>query len=561
MGTNKRISIFRLLAYIVVIFTLIISLLFPLTLKWSYDWAILSMVYGNRIVDFGGLTDDTFISEIYSFYKGGIIFEIEYPAPSLLFSIFFIVTNVQREYEMLLPILGLGSLIFFILARFILNEFSDRHDFGLVLAAIYYFFAVSFMDSMSIGRAMLGIVFLTYFTYCYIKFLTIFSYELEQRFSYLVTLFLFTLVTGFTYYTSILAISLGTLFITIMLCVIALLTKKPVLSRAGFSIGILATFLFVKTFQTPLSLALHGKANLAVLISNIIQYVNFLLRYEQNEAYYLWTPFIEVGFPYTILELMKKILWLITIIAVMTTLIAYKNKIFVASPSSRVIEFFSMLVVFFSLSELSYLFILPKSPLRFFVLYGQICLLYILMNVIKQHNGFKLKKLKYIASLIILLLILAVSFGLHMERYQGIITSMKPFAYHEVQPLSEFLCEYSSSEHPIILAGDANYVSNMFFITSLYGKINNVVPEPLDSDAITLYNSLLTGKIENFIASMHKKGISYLMIIKTERPLWGSVLGYAVTLRNIELLSNTSDVDLLYNNGHSQFFKLPQTRL
>jgi len=223
---------------------------------------------------------------------------------------------------------------------------------------------------------------------------------------------------------------------------------------------------------------------------------------------------------------------------------------------------FSIIVTFASLSELTYLFILPKSPFRFLTLYGQICLLFILGRLIGHASKlpklgpFHVRRVMIVACLITLLLIVGVGFGTWQRAWEFGVAGERPNAYYEAEPLSRFLCRYSSADSPVTLSGDAHYTAIVFLTIYVCGKVDSVGTEPLDSDAILLYKSLLNDRLDPFLRRMQIRGIANLMLFTTTKPLWGSALGYTVTLQNIDVLSQSSRVSLMYADGYSRLYWL-----
>lgn len=553
---HNRISKIDFFAYLVVIIVFITSLSFPLIFKYVGPYSAATAVYANQVLKSGGLPSDEFISEPpHKYWKSAIKTEVDYPAPSLILSIFILITNIPKDYAMFIPISGVANIIYFVLGKKILCSDWKRNRYGLLFSAFYYAFVTfSNIHATYVGRAVSGLTLFTYFLFCYILFLHEYATNRSHR-SWLMMLLLLTLAIGYTYYTTTLAIiAITSLAIAVLIVAYVRASIRKLFLYAGISITIPAIFICI---YNPFVTALASAKSLTSLIDNFIQYIQYVLRIEaqQSEAWQLYVGFIEADFLSVLGKRIVSVIGYVSIIALVVSLFVYKPRDKPAR-SHMTMWFFSVIILLSSLSEITYLIVIPTAPLRLLTMYGPIAMLFLGGDFISRSNKFWRSRHTHreiIAFLIILIIALGCWGSLRWAWYYGMY-SAKPLAYDEVYPLSVFLCIHSSGETPITIAGDAYYMANVFFIVSLYNKVNNVAPEPLERDAITLYESLLTGRMENISIKMRWRGIDYLLLVKTTRPLYGDGWGYTVTLPNDYILY--TNTNLIYSNRYSRLFRI-----
>lgn len=536
---------------IVVIFVFTVSLCFPLIFKYVGPYAAPTAVNAIHILEKGTLTNG-FLLESHKYWRSALECEVEFPVPSLLLSMLISLTNLPKEYAMFIPISGIANVMYFVLAKSLLFEWRKNKNYAPLLSALYYaFITFQYIYANYTGRAVLGVTFLTYFLFCYLKLLhkSLTGYNVR---SWTIMSLLFTLVIGYTYYTSLLAIIVVTLLMLIMLNIVALLGRKPSPSYLGITCTVLASFLLI---HTSLLDTITGRIKLESFANNVFEYVKMRLSIEaKGEAWQLYAGLVEVDFLTRTLTWFTFAITIASIISVVAAIFMYKPRIKYAF-SFKNIWLFSLITLLSSLAEFFYLFIIPTAPIRFLSIYGPITLLFTIIRFIHKPNLGCARRVRARTTIITMILIMAISLScigsLKYSWYYG-EASAKPLAYYEIQPVSEFLLAHSSSARPIIVTGDAYYTANLFFITSLCNKVNYVIPEPLGKDAITLYHSILTGCIEDFFVSIRSRGILYLLMVRTTRPLWGDGWGYAVSLPNFDVIA--SQANLMYEDGYSQIY-------
>ena len=546
----------RFVAYAIVLITLFISLIFPLVIRFVGIFAIPTATCAIQTADSNGLLSNP-IPESHRYWQGVTKLEVDFPFPSILLSIFISITGISNEWLIFIPITGLANIACFVLAKRVLCGQNSLKGYGLLLSALFYAFTTfNSLSTNYVGRATLGVTFLTYFLLCYILFLyNHLSGHRECTRAWFVMLSLFTLATGYTYYTSTLAIVAITSLTIVVLSIIALLSEKPI-HPLGLTLTVIAMCLLI---WNPFINTMEGKLDLNSFITNIVQYMTSMLGIEagQSGSMPLQWKLIDIDFPTRVIGG-----WLIdaiklsSIVAVVLALFRYSPKKF-KTETPKIVWLFSLVVLLSGLSELTYLFLVPLGAIRFLSTYGLIVLFFGLNNFIEKRD--RSKHGNFWKKALLLLLVIIVSLGcLGSLRAAWDYSPVKPFAYYDVKPLTDFLVSYSSCENPVTITGDIDYIGNIFFITFSQGNFSSIIPEPLGKDALTLSTSLLASEIGNnstpFIVSMNSRNIRYLLIINGTKSTWGDPWSYGVTLRNTYLLKTL--FSLVYNDGRSQFFEV-----
>jgi len=536
-------------------FTLAISIIFPVVFEYETTYAAPTAAYAVQSERTGCLFTNT-VSEPGGYWKGSLAIEADYPAPSILLSVFVLLTGVPRQYTMFNPISALANLAYFVLARRILRERTDS-DYSLLFSALYYMFLTCdtiFYGGNYVGRASFGDTLFAFFLLGYMYYVAGHGNPRDSA-SWLPVLILFTLATGETYYTMTLAIALLTSLMALSLGTITLIVKRPRL-YPGLAITLLAIVLFLyKTFAA----SLLGEIAPSALLANMTLRVLILLGIEASPALFRNVELLQVDPLITVTG--SWIVWttkLLSILALAYVLFKFRPEM----RSSRSIFFwtiwlFSLGIFLSNLSEFAYLFIAPISPIRILVKYGLIATLFIVNGWVGEYKDRERKtttsgKPSHKKVIVVLLLIVIITGSLGSLGYAWYYGVGKPYAYQRVETLSYYLLSHSSPKNPIILTGDAYYTANIFFISALLDELDKVIPEPLREDAVTLYNALHSKEMGYFRASMEDRDIKCLLIVQGVRTVWGDAWGPAVTLPDTGPLEGS--FSLVYQDGYSRLF-------
>lgn len=551
----------RYVAYLLVALTFAVSIILPVIFRYETSFAAPTAVYANQILAGNHLAAGG-IAESNGYWANAVRTEVYYPLPSLLLSVFVLLTNVPRDYTMFNPIAGLGEIVYFVLARRMLKGVPNASN-RLFLSALYYNFVIFHSlryGSCYIGRAALGQIFFCFFLLAYMFYLNDSASSPRRSASWIIPLILFTLAIGESYYSSTLAVILLTSFMTITLPLIARLIRESP-SRSGLPVAALAIFLFVyNTWNVPLMAeALHGS-----FLENMVRRVLVILGMARPEWYIQNIGLVQVDDVTKLTGIwIGNLIGYASILAVMCVLFMYRpwRRMYLTFEPMSKIWLFSLAIFLSNSSEFAYLLFHAVSPIGLLTKYGLIVLLFIVgyrislprgrggAEVMSSPGRVKLGKSTVLAFLLIVFLVGGVG-SLRFAWYYGV---GKPCAYQKVEPLSRYLISHSSSQSPIVLAGDAYYTANVFFIVGLHSRVEDVVPNPLGEDALTLYKSLSANDTEDILESMRAKNIRFLLIVQDGGAIWGDEWGYAVTLRNTRLLDQTTSMSKLYD-GPAQLF-------
>ena len=547
--------------YVIFACVFTVFIVFPVVFQYVGPYSAPTSVYGLEIIKQGRLVDGNFITISSPRAHTDILMEISYPLPSLLAATFTMVTGIPPDLLMFLPLSGVASIIFFVLARRILSEKIHHNSFYIALFPLFYFFFTmsSKLFAEYSGRATLGAVLLAFFVFCYSIFLYKYLNDGQRWVPWFIFSCLFTVAIGFTYYSSTLAIVLVSLVTAVVPNVINLLKKRP-LSYLGIGIFSLSCLLFAQNFFSSIGTTLVN-LNFDAFLNNFWQYVTLRQTMSGNsQLTLLYSGLVQIDPLTNTLKIFYSFITILSMLAILFAVIRYKPKI-VSLQTSSLIWLFSIISLIAGISEFAYLSVAPSFPTRFFALFGLIIPLYFLSGKVttlklpKNHlkkNGFKL-----LAILLVSFLTLGSLYSLRSSWYYG-IAGEKPYAYSDVLPASNFVCTYSSInlQQPmrVGLVADANFAANIFFIASLHNQTNNIVSEPIEQSAIPLYQWLINGSTSDFFVTMNNRGMHYLFVAQEVRPLWGDTWGYSIPSGNTDRLETRAGTNLIYDNGYSQLY-------
>ena len=535
------------LVWVLLLFTMSMSLMLPLVMEMVEPFAFPSASYSILIKRFGKLEFDS--SSILSrYWSSAVDVEIQYPLPAVLLSTLDIVTGIPEEFLPFIPITALANIIFFVLAKRLFLVWDGRPH--RIISVLYYttsIFVLRLISGQAIGRAVLGVTFLAYFLFSYL--LNLSSQRVSQR-STLIIEILFTLAIGFTYYTS----QLGILILTLIAPIIARILIPRYFSVMYVPV-IPLTAIFMIIHQPLFSILARG-ADLRLLLNNILEYLKAILKIErETTAYYLQVGYVEID----LLSRMGSV-WFLTILKLLTTLATiyvfikylplHRNTL---DERKRILWIYSVVVLLLGLSELPYSLLAPTISLRFLSVYGFIIFLYLLYIINSEHRV--TNKIKLIIRLIILGMIIISYVGSLL--YSWLYGVAKPLGYQKISSLAEFCTSYSSNSRPMIIVTDAYYSVAGFFYSIVSHKYASVAYEPLGSDSIKLYKSLITGDIELLLSQFQRRGAEYLALVNDSRPLWGDAWGYAVSLKSTSIIE--AQFSRIYDSGLSVLLKVIST--
>ena len=553
----------QIVSYCIVIAAFIISIAFPLLLQFVEPFAAPTAVYSEMIVKGGHLSQGgSLLSYPQGFWGSALNTEIQYPIGSILVSVFMLITGLPVQYAMFISLTAVGNLIYFVIAKYVLSSVTSNKGFVWLFSSLsYLFFSVLSPADGAVGRASLGIMFLAFFIYVYMRFLRPKFPISRMRFlGSMVLLILLVLTIGFQYYFATIDI------IALMILIIVTMTfSKNTLPWKRrwpeWSILVIAIFLFLGT--TTMASQIQS-ASVSQMFSSFVQFIGSMIGKLGINVDWLTVQSLSWNINLATFDSLTSfgnhVLFLTqfsSIIAIMACVLAYRPRKLERSPKD-VVWLFCVFILFLSVGELGYLTVGPYSPFRLLVWFGPIVILSIILGAISKRNNdrkVKFAKLKIaIALLVISIFCISIWGGIQIATTYG-VSGAKPFAYDNVFSLSYFLCTHTTNERPLVLTGDEGYVANVFFISSLFNKTRSVVAEPLLSDSVTLNDAIESGNANAFISAMKSRQISYLLIVDNGKPIYGDVWGYIINNPKADKISQLH-FDRIYDDGQTNLFQL-----
>jgi len=559
----------QLVAYSIVIAAFVISIAFPIVLQFTEPFAVPTAVYSELIVNGGHLAQGaSVLPPTQVFWGSALSAEIQYPIGSILVSVFMLISGIPFQYAMFIPLAAIGNIIYFVLAKYIFSSITSNKGLVWFFSALFYlFFAVSTIEDGTVGRASLGIMFLAFFIYVYLRFAREIKVPSSRSYHFgsVVILLLLVLAIGFLYYFATIDIIalMMLIIISTTLAKSALPRKRPWLE---WSILVIALFLFVgKTFMVEQI----QTTTITQMFSSFVQYIGSMVGNLGIKLNWLNTQPTLWNINLVHLDPITSFgsrVFLITqyssIIVIIACIFAYRPRKGQRSPKD-VVWLFCVFILFSSFGELGYLTVGPYSPLRILLWFGPIVTLSVVIGVISESD--KIGKLKFdkpkfvklklaIAVLVISLFCISIWGELRVATTYG-IGDAKPFAYENVYTFSNFICTHTTNEKPLVLTSDENYAANVFFISSLNNKTASVIAAPLLGDAITLNEAIATGDSQVFVSAMQSRQIQYLLIISDGKPIYGDVWGYIINDPNTDTISQLQFA-LIYDDGQAQLFQV-----
>jgi len=553
MNVGLRGGSLRSIGYLLATVTFVSSIAFPLMFQYSSTYAAPTAVYAVQIMRAGNLSPAA-LEDAY--WRDNMRLEGDFPVPSVLLSILLEVTGVPVKYAMFLALSALAQLAFFALARRILGGKRNWRSKGVFLAALAYVYVASFRVTVSyVGRGTLGVALLMQFMLAYTLFLQNQLEKHENPRSWLVVLSVLTLAIGYTYYFSLLGIFVSTVLTVLLMDALALVSRRPAFRPPVLPVALLSFSLLVYgPFMNTIT-RMAGAFTISSFVNNVFLYLKVLLRIEAPPEILLQRGLVQQDLLTVITGY-----WLLNAVRVLSGLaliyglVAYRPR---RVQEPRLLWLFCLTVLFLSFAELGYLFVTVAAPIRFISIYGSIILLFSVGQLVRTRKaslpdgrwqgrlGFATRT--SVACLLLLILILASVGSLRSDWYYGIA---KPHAYDTVEPLAGFLISHSTVERPVLLGGDADYVFNLFYITSTHSAYDRLMPEPLGTDTLALYTALATGGSGDLVAKLRGRGLYFLLMVDDARPVWGDEWGYGFLLPNIGALNMAR----IYDDGKAELY-------
>ena len=555
ISTRNRQGLVIYLAYLIAIIAFIVVIVFPLLFDIVNNFSAPTATYALQISRAGNLAVPSFTRHYWGSALGA---EAQFFLPSLLLSIFMQVTGIPEINSILIPITGLATIIYFVLARRLLYT-RDTKQVGLLFAALAYAYIICEYASpdATVSIPTLGVVLLAYFMFSYIMYLRACQAGgHERKKTWLVLVALFTSAIGYTYFSSVLAIFTCT-FLILCLSLFTLFVKRTQWGISSLPIVFLSLILltygpFIQVMQSSL-----GRLMPQAFVNNIVLSMTTLLKLDQGSQQYLLVA--GAGnmslFDRVTGVWIRTALILISSIAIVYAIIAYRPR---RGQKLLVIWLFSLVILFLGISELPYLTVSTTLPLRFISIFGIIVMFYIVKDKISQNGsllnvGLPLADIsarrKLLAALLIVVIATTAIGELDYSWNNGI---GKPLGYQRIEPVSSILVAHSSPTSPIVLEADGYYSEEIFYIAALNNKLNSLIADPLESDALLLYQSSITNSAGALLKDLRGRNIGFLLIVNDGTPTWADAWGPAYAIP-----SNSSlPFSLVYNDGSARLYEV-----
>lgn len=516
--------VLKQIAYIVMGISLLLAILPPTCFHFVGSYAAPTATYAYI------LTNSAVLPAGNDYWTYAMLAESEYPAPSTLLGVYVKVLGLPPSLGMFQPLVGLASIVYFVLALKVMSLGGIKHKQALILSAVYYLFIVTGrLNAHYVGRATVGVLILVYFI------LALLIYLNGRKREGMITLLLLTLVTCLTYYTSALAIFLVGVFSYILIKVSA--QKGYGRIKPYSDLLLLSLVVIALTIIRSLSISiLLRRADLIAFYNNLVEYIKAQLKLDKtSEAYLLLVGLSEE----TNLLLRATQVWLRTLVNVISAatlsflfLREALNLVIVGRKTSN-LGIYTVTSFLCCCAELAYTFIAPTLSLRFFTIFGLPALIYVISFVVGSTNSkrsssnHKLLALKVIS--LGLLLLISISSVAILQR--GEMGAAKLYGFNRVKGLLAYLTLENPSSG-IIIATDAGYSAIMYYQLRIVNV--NVVVEPLCAKSVIIYYACNNASLY-YDLLLHQLGPRWVLLL-TNETLLGDEWGYAVKIFRCELV-------------------------
>ena len=500
-----------------------------------------------------------------SYWEENLISEIEYPVPSMLLAIYCLVTNMPSSFLPFLPITGFILLVFYLAILKALLKISritdlikERSYLVLLFLTIILFDIFRRNDAHYVGRATLGVTFLVISSYMFLMFIN----KVDVRGLFL-SLFLITIITSYTYYTTSLA-----MFIITMLYILLAYTFKfsnfgP--SKRGYILALVVTSLFLIIVRPIISLAHAISLNPEKFINNLMDWILTRLRIEQGEASEffgevpldLYTRVFTVWLGYLII--------FFSILVFVLYLVNFINRVIKSRTSRKILQMlesadmYAVIVISSVIAELPYTFVVPIISLRLITIFS---IFYIPLMLIRIKDS----KIKNIVVIFITLLLILFYVGTY--RSVGLYGKAETAKY--ILGISSYISFNDVASDKITITGDSYYTGYLWFMYAnnstsndiLYDSHGKVLFTILGRDIYDLFSSYDINRTIYCIKKLIKGNTDVMLVIINDgKPLRGTAWGYMTTLSPINMNFLINNTNVIYNDNSSFLLELMSINL
>lgn len=504
----------------------IAATLVPYYLEYAEPYFAPSAINGINIFENGHIINSNSMKLAQRRLANDLAIEESYPLPGILTAFLIASTGLPYTKVAYIPIAGLGNLLYFSLARYIL---SNSSGYAILLSISYLILNISTrFHALITGRAVLGVIALNLFVISFIRLLESPKDKISPLFQWFAICLIATAMAGGTYYTA----TLGIIIIVIVSVLTPqnkfILTSSNIFLPQGSSVMVVAILLF---FTPPILATLVPHLNYQQLFNHILDALYARLGMENTEMQGI---FLEP-------DLLTKVrLWSLRIVILFSLLAPIQ--IIVSGILNKDVRnsrkwIYSIIVIGVCSTALPYLFKASLISTRFLVAYGFLCAL----SIVIQHLRYK------IFSVLIVILVIVVAFSsMSFSLQKGGSFGAKPFAVNKTQPVSEYLSRNVVNGS---IAVDAGYASNLWLLIREKRSNYDIDMLPLEKDAFALREAQ-NGSSNPLISILRRRNIDYLLLNTDGMPFYGDTWGYTIDLKRGPWLDSLP-LNLIYDN--SQF--------
>jgi hypothetical protein len=492
-----------------------------------------------------------------AYWKTTLVNEIEYPIPSILLAMYYLVTNISPSFLPFLPITGFVLLIFYLITLKALLEINRITDlikekpfFAFLSLAITLLDLFIRNDAHYVGRATLGVTLLVITSYIFLIFMS--GRDVDRRF---LLLLITIVVIAYTYYTSFLATFMIVILYTLF--IYAFKFSNSNISKRGYTLTLAVTLLFLTITRPFVALVRTTSLSPEKFIENLMDWVLSKLRIERGEAIEF---FGEVP-----IDLFTRVstVWLgyaIRLFSIFTFAFYLINRIAKSKTISRKAshilkpgDIYAIIVIGATIAELLYTFLIPIVSLRYITMFSAFYVPLMLIRIKNSRIG------NVIAIFITLLLIL-----FYIGTCRSVFIYGKVGTAKYISGISSYISFNEVALSKTIITGDSYYTGYLWFMHT-YNTILNNSPHSvyervsftiLDKDIYDLFGSHNINRTVYCIKKLVAGGISTLIIINDGKPVRGTAWGYMTLLSPTTMKFLINNSNIMYNDINSLLLEL-----
>lgn len=498
-----------------------------------------------------------------TYWESTLIHEVEYPTPSILLTIYYLVANIPPSFLPFLPITGFTLLIFYLVILKALLEINRITDlikekplFILLSLAITLFDLFIRNDAHYVGRATLGTAFLVVSNYIFLMFIS--GRSIREQF---LLMLIVIVAIACTYYTALLAISMTVTLYILFNTLFTYVFKFPNSSsskKRGYTIALAITLLFLMVIEPFITLVRTTPLSLQKFISNLVDWIFSRLGVERGEAIEFFGEIpidlftrvstVWLGYAIRLFSISAFALYLINRIAE-SKIISRK-----APQKFKLGDIYAIIVIGATIAELPYTLFVPIVPLRHITMFSVFYILLMLARIKKSRIR------SVITAFTIFLLIL-----FYIGTFRSVFIYGRVDAAKYVSGISSYISFNKVALGEIRITGDAYYTGYLWFMYTYSDLLNNPSRNIyegarftlLDKNIYDIFSSHDINRTAYCVKKLITGGIStHLIIINDGKPARGTAWGYMTLPSPTTMKFLINNVNVVYNDINSFLLEL-----